>query len=198
MGEMAMHAGGTVSMWTRTPGQTWPGFAAAFLGMWMTMMVPMMIPPFAVTLWRNARAAVPGIKPLSPSSAWTGLGYFGVWSAIGVAILPVVAMVPAMSVGAPGARFVIGIAACAVQLTRWTARLVVAYRDVPANALVLRREDLGTPWRYGVWLGLHCARNCAPLMTIALVFTAMDFHAMAVATSLITAERLSGWQRLRR
>lgn len=55
MGEMSMHAGATMSMWTRMPGQTWPGFAASFLWMWITMMVPMMILPFAVTLWRCRR-----------------------------------------------------------------------------------------------------------------------------------------------
>lgn len=57
MGHMAMHANEAASMWTRTPGQTWPGFAASLLWMWMIMMVPMMIPPFAVTFWRYRRAA---------------------------------------------------------------------------------------------------------------------------------------------
>ena len=202
MGAMSMHAGAAMSMWTRMPGQTWPGFAVAFLGMWMTMMVPMMIPPFAIALWRNCRAAaVSGIRLFSASSVWAGLGYFGVWSVIGVAILPVVAMVSTVSVAAPGTRRVIGIAACAVQLAQWTTRLVRACRDVPAVKGVLRGDNPETPWRYGVCLGLHCARNCAPLMTIALAFTGMDFPVMAVATSLITAERLAplnGRQRRRR
>jgi hypothetical protein len=37
MGEMPMPGGWTMSMaWMRMPGQTWPGAAASFLGMWTT------------------------------------------------------------------------------------------------------------------------------------------------------------------
>ena len=55
MGEMSMRAGEAMSMWTRTSGQTWPGFAASFLWMWITMMAPMMILLLAVTVWRCRR-----------------------------------------------------------------------------------------------------------------------------------------------
>ena len=45
MGEMPMPGGWTMSMaWMRMPGQTWPGAAASFLGMWVAMMVAMMLP----------------------------------------------------------------------------------------------------------------------------------------------------------
>jgi hypothetical protein len=33
--------------WMRMPGQTWPGAAASFLGMWVVMMVAMMLPYLA-------------------------------------------------------------------------------------------------------------------------------------------------------
>src|SRR5947208_1105966 len=37
--DMAMPGGWTMSMaWMRMPGQTWPGAAAMFLGMWVVMM----------------------------------------------------------------------------------------------------------------------------------------------------------------
>ena len=40
MGGMAMPGGWTMSMaWMRMPGQTWPGAAASFLGMWVVIMV---------------------------------------------------------------------------------------------------------------------------------------------------------------
>ena len=42
-----MPGGWTMAMamaWTRMPGQTWPGAAASFLGMWVVMMVAMMLP----------------------------------------------------------------------------------------------------------------------------------------------------------
>jgi len=39
MGGMPMPGGWTMSMaWMRMPGQTWPGAAASFLGMWVVMM----------------------------------------------------------------------------------------------------------------------------------------------------------------
>jgi predicted metal-binding membrane protein len=93
MGDMAMHAGGAMSMWTRMPGQSWPGFAASFIGMWMTMMVPMMIPPFAVMLWRYRTAARrQGATRLGMASVMVTLGYFAVWSAIGVTLCPLAAI----------------------------------------------------------------------------------------------------------
>src|SRR5262249_7145813 len=42
MGDMPMPGGWTMSMaWMRMPGQTWPGAAASFLGMWVVMMLAM-------------------------------------------------------------------------------------------------------------------------------------------------------------
>jgi predicted metal-binding membrane protein len=45
MGEMLMPGDWSMSMtWTQMPGQTWPGAAASFLGMWVVMMLAMMLP----------------------------------------------------------------------------------------------------------------------------------------------------------
>jgi predicted metal-binding membrane protein len=53
MGEMPMRGGWTMSMaWMRMPGQTWPGIAASFLGMWVVMMVAMMLPSLVPMLRR--------------------------------------------------------------------------------------------------------------------------------------------------
>src|SRR6266571_7878546 len=53
MGGMSMPGGWTMSMaWMRMPGQTWPGAAASFLGMWTVMMVAMMLPSLVPMLWR--------------------------------------------------------------------------------------------------------------------------------------------------
>ncbi|HWS72596.1 MAG TPA: DUF2182 domain-containing protein, partial [Thermoanaerobaculia bacterium] len=53
MGEMPMPGGWTMSMtWMRMPGQTWPGAAASFLGMWVVMMVAMMLPSLVPMLQR--------------------------------------------------------------------------------------------------------------------------------------------------
>ena len=57
MGEMPMPGGWTMSMaWMRMPGQTWPGAAASFLGMWVVMMVAMMLPSLVPMLWRYRQA----------------------------------------------------------------------------------------------------------------------------------------------
>src|SRR5512135_598940 len=57
MGEMPMPGGWAMSMaWMRMPGQTWPGAAASFLGMWIVMMAAMMLPSLLPVLWRYRRA----------------------------------------------------------------------------------------------------------------------------------------------
>ena len=57
MDGMPMPGGWTMSMtWMRMPGQTWPGAAASFLGMWIVMMVAMMLPSLVPMLWRYRKA----------------------------------------------------------------------------------------------------------------------------------------------
>src|SRR5713101_8480210 len=57
MGGMPMPGGWTMSMaWMRMPGQTWPGAAASFLGMWVVMMVAMMLPSLVPLPWRYRQA----------------------------------------------------------------------------------------------------------------------------------------------
>src|SRR5919108_1951753 len=57
MAEMPMPGGWTMSMaWMRMPGQSWPGAAASFLGMWVVMMVAMMLPSLVPMLWHYRQA----------------------------------------------------------------------------------------------------------------------------------------------
>ena len=70
MGEMPMPGGWTMSMaWMRMPGQTWPGAAASFLGMWVVMMVAMMLPSLVPMLWRYRQARTRGRAGLGGSSS---------------------------------------------------------------------------------------------------------------------------------
>src|SRR5262245_32237048 len=56
-GGMPMPGGWTMSMaWMRMPGQTWPGAAASFLGMWIVMMVAMMLLSLVPMLGRYRQA----------------------------------------------------------------------------------------------------------------------------------------------
>jgi predicted metal-binding membrane protein len=57
MGEMPMPGAWMMSMaWMRMCGQTWPGAAAAFIRMWVVMMVAMMLPSLGPMLWRYREA----------------------------------------------------------------------------------------------------------------------------------------------
>src|SRR6186713_36589 len=84
---MEMPGGWTMSMtWMRMPGQSWPGAAATFLGMWTVMMIAMMLPSLVPMLWRYRRA-VADVDPaaLDVLTALVGLGYFFVWTVFGAA-----------------------------------------------------------------------------------------------------------------
>ena len=62
MGGMPMPGGWTMSMaWMRMPGQTWPGAAASFLGMWVVMMMAMMLPSLVAMLRRYCQVAATAI-----------------------------------------------------------------------------------------------------------------------------------------
>src|SRR5438309_2296994 len=90
MGGMPMPGGWTMSMaWMRMPGQTWPGAAASFLGMWVVMMVAMMLPSLVPMLWRY-RQAVHRTREtrLGWLTAVVGAGYFFVWTVFGMAAFP--------------------------------------------------------------------------------------------------------------
>ncbi len=162
MGEMPMPGGWTMSaVWVRMPGQTWPGVAASFLGMWIVMMVAMMLPSIVPTLWRY-RQAVGRAGMTHPDwlTALVGMGYFFVWTLFGAAVFP------------------LGVGLSAIAM-----RQPALARAVPSDA--------GTAWRHGVLLGLHCGHGCAGLMAILLVVGVMDLRVMAVVTAAITAERLA-------
>jgi predicted metal-binding membrane protein len=82
MGDMSMPGGWTMSMaWMRMPGQTWPGAAATFLGMWVVMMVAMMLPTL-VPMLRRYRQAVGkvGETRLGWLTALVSVAYFFVWT----------------------------------------------------------------------------------------------------------------------
>jgi predicted metal-binding membrane protein len=199
MGEMPMPGGWTMSMaWMRMPGQTWPGAAASFLGMWVVMMVAMMMPSLVPMLWRYRQAVGrPGSTHLGRLTALVGMGYFFVWTVFGMAAFPLgVALAavgmqqPALARAVPIAVGVVVLMAGPLQLTPWKARHLACCRELPGRGLTLP-ADAGTAWRHGLRLGLHCSQCCVGLMAILLVIGVMDPLAMAVVAVAITAERLA-------
>ena len=103
MGGMPMPGGWTMSMaWMRMPGQTWPGAAATFLGMWVVMMAAMMLPALVPMLRRYRGAvAVTGEPRLGRLAALVGAGYFLVWTLFGMAAFPVGVVLAAIAMEQP-------------------------------------------------------------------------------------------------
>jgi predicted metal-binding membrane protein len=185
-------------MWTRMPGQTWPGAAASFLGMWVVMMVAMMLPSLVPMLWRYRQAVGNASETrLGWLTVLVGMGYFFVWAVFGMAVFPLGVTLSAIAMRHPVLAHFEPIAVGAVvlivgllQFTSWKTRRVACC----SQALVRGRTllaDAETAWRHGLRLGLHCGSCCASLMTILLVCGVMDLRVMAVVTAAITAERFA-------
>lgn len=199
MGEMSMPGGWTMSMaWMRMPGQTWPGAAASYLGMWIVMMVAMMLPSLVPMLWRYRQAVGrTGETCLGLLTVLVGLGYFFVWTVFGIAafllgvtLATVLMQMPALARAVPLAVGVVVLIAGALQFTAWKAHNLACCREVPACCATLPAAA-GTAWRYGLRLGFHCVHCCAGLTAILLVIGVMDLRAMAAVMAAITVERLA-------
>jgi predicted metal-binding membrane protein len=153
----------------------------------------------AATAAMNEAGGAAGTREvrLGRLTALVGLGYFVVWTAIGVAAYPlgvglaaIEMRVPALARAVPMAAGAIVLVAGALQFTAWKARHLGCCREAPGRGRTLP-ADAGTAWRHGLRLGLDCASCCAGLMAILLVLGVMDLVAMAVVAAAITAERLA-------
>ena len=198
MGEMPMSGGWSMSMtWMLMPGQTWLDTAASFLGMWVVMMVAMMLPSSVPMLWRYRRAVgwVSEVR-LAWLTALVGIGYFFVWTLLGMFAFPlgmalatIEMQSPALSRAVPIAVSLVILIGGALQFTKWKAQQLAYCRESPGRCTL--PADAGTAWRHGLRLGLHCSYCCAGLTAIFLVLGVMDLRAMAVVTAAITIERLA-------
>lgn len=198
MGGMPMPGGWTMSMtWMRMPGQSWPGAAASFVGMWVVMTVAMMLPSLVPTLWRYRRAVSRiSAAPLDLLTSLVGIGYFSVWTLPGIAAFPVgVALAgaeiqhPTLARAVPLTVSAVVLIAGLIQFTPWKARQLACCREIticPCTA----PTDASSAFQYGLRLGIHCNYCCAGLTAILLVVDIMDIRAMAVLTVAITLERL--------
>jgi predicted metal-binding membrane protein len=199
MSEMPMPGGWTMSMaWMRMPGQSWPGTATSFLGMWVVMMVAMMLPSLVPVLWRYRQAIrKAGETRLNWLTVLVSLGYFVVWALSGVVIFPLGAALAnvemqqtALARAVPITAGVIVVIAGALQFTAWKARHLACCREAPGPGRALL-VDTGAAWRYGLRLGVHCNCDCLGMTAILLVIGVMDLRAMAFVAAGITAERLA-------
>ena len=139
-GEMPTPGGWTMSMaWMRMPGQTWAGATASFVGMWVVMMAAMMLPSLAPVLWRY-RLSLRTIRDARRGRLTTlvGLGYFFVWTLLGLAVFPMGAAMatiemeqPALARAVPIAAGWVVVVAGAVQFTKWKANHLTSCREAP-------------------------------------------------------------------
>jgi predicted metal-binding membrane protein len=180
------------------PQQTWYGAATGYLGMWMAVMVPMMLPSLIPMLSRYRRSVrgAAGIH-LHGLTALVGVGYFLIWAVLGAATSAARAGVMAVEmrwgtlaqwlpVAAGGLLLVAG----AVQFTSWKARQLALWREGSGCGCPPAPTALGA-WRHGLRLGVRCSLCCGSLMLALLAIGMMDLVAMAAVTLAITAERLA-------
>lgn len=201
MGEIPMPGGGALSMaWLPVCGQTWPGTAASFIGMWAVMMVAMMLPSLAPMLWRYRQAlgahghAHPGT--LTALLTVAGAAYFCVWIALGAAIFALGAAlaetamkIPAVARALPLASGMAVLLGGLFQFTASKTRSLACCRGQVEQHQAFA-AGTGAAWQHGLRLGLHCSRSCAGLTVILLVMGVMDLGAMALVTAATTAERI--------
>jgi predicted metal-binding membrane protein len=200
-GGMPMAGGWTMSMaWMRMPEQTWPGAAAAFMGMWILMMVAMMLPSL-VPMLLGYRGSVyrSGEARLGARTALVGAGYFAVWAVFGAAVYPVGIALgaaemrwPTLARSVPLATGLILLLAGGVQLTSWKARHLGHCRDA-CGCVPALPPDAQSAWWHGLRLGRHCSLCCSGFILILLVTGVMDLWIMAAVAGAITAERLAPW-----
>jgi predicted metal-binding membrane protein len=158
MGAMPMPGGWTMSMvWMRMPGQTWPGAAASFLGMWIVMMMAMMLPSLIPMLWRYRQAiGRTGETRLGRPTALVAAGYFFVWTAVGLAAFPlglalatIEMQQPALARAVPIVAGVVVLIAGALQFTAWKARYLACCREAAWRSRALS-ANARTALRYGL------------------------------------------------
>src|SRR4051812_12147856 len=152
------------------------------------MMVAMMLPSVAPTLWRYHRHLRAMRTPqVGQRTSLFAAGYASVWSAIGLLLFGMNAALPPF---APSALGVLVLRVGVVQRSRWKAKQLLRCREACVEACSVPTNVI-TAWREGCELGFDCALSCAGPMTVLLVGGLMDPRVMLSITALIPAERVT-------
>ena len=154
--------------------------------MTVAMMVAMMLPSVAPTLWRYHRhARVMQMPRAFPRTMLFTAGYVSVWSAVAL----VLSALPASSLSMWGTAAVF-LGAGMLQRSRWKARQLLRCREscVPARRL---RGNVIMALAEGCRLGIDCCLSCAAPMGVLYVMGLMDARMMMLTMAAITAERVA-------
>jgi predicted metal-binding membrane protein len=198
-GDMPMPGGWTMSMaWAHMPGQSLPGAAGAFVGLWVVMMMAMMLPSIVPVLSAYRRSMLErGVGRADAGAALAGAGYFVIWTlcgivayALGALVMAAVVQSPALSRSVPIASGIVLMAAGIWQFTTIKARELSSCREPPVREPE-RRAGPGAAFSHGLHLGTHCVVCCAGLMVTLLVAGVMSLVAMTLIALAILVERLA-------
>lgn len=165
--------------------------SASLIGMWVPMMAAMMLPSLVPTLWlyrRSVRARGNGAAVLL--TVMMAAGYFLVWTALGLATVPLIAPMSMLRRVAPVIVGVVVLAAGALELSSWKARQLDCCRRDTGHPCA-RPSSASAAFGSGVHLGLHCCSCCAGVTALLLVSGDMSLRAMTLATAAVTVERLA-------
>jgi predicted metal-binding membrane protein len=196
---MPMPGGWHMSMtWMPMSGQSLFRAAASFLAMWDVMMLAMMLPCLAPALLRYRNAVQQtGIGRSGWLTALAGLGYFLIWTIVGLAVFPLGVGLNAilmqhkeLSLMVPPAVGIVVLAVGLLQLTEWKLHQLACCRELPFRGQPAP-YDAWTAWKHGLRLGIRCSRCSAGLMSILLVTGMMNLFGMAIVTIAINVERLA-------
>jgi predicted metal-binding membrane protein len=198
-GGMKMPGGWEMSMmWMPMAGQSTLGFAAMFIAMWAAMMIAMMLPS-AMPMLLIYRKAITNMGQPHPNlrTAMLGLGYFGIWSALGAAVWAIGLGLArwemtseAVSRAVPmvgGATLIV----CGVyQWTKWKSSCLKHCRDPLCMIADHLHDGAAGALRMGIAHGTFCALCCWSLMLMQIVLGIMNLAAMAGIALVIALEKL--------
>lgn len=158
------------------------------------MMVAMMLPSLAPTVWRyRGYLRSRHVPDASRRAILFSAGYSGVWAAIGLAVFAISAeLSPMITVSslAPWLAGVIVLCAGSLQRSGWKSRRLVRCRR-PREIAAEAPRGVRAAWRDGCRLGIDCGLSCAAPMAILIVAGLMDARPMALITLAITVERVA-------
>ena len=159
------------------------------------MMVAMMLPSIAPTLWRYHRH-LRSMRVPSAGRRTTILaaGYAGVWTLVSLALYALAVEVSPMGMPSMGPSFapltvgVVVLCVGGVQSSRWKESHLLRCRECVETQFV---ESTGVTAWTGVRLGIDCCSSCAAPMAILFVAGLMNTPMMLMVTGVIAAERVA-------
>jgi len=181
-------------MWTLLCGKPWLSSAISFIGMWTTMMIPMMLPSLSPVLWHHNKAFIKlcahhgGYR-----TAMVGVGYFCAWAVagavvylVGTLLLWVAVFFPMLARHIPIISGIVIVIAGLFQLTKWKMQLLYACTVASCQG----KATLLTAWRIGFNLGSACVLSCLGLTILWIFNGMMDPVWMMIMTFAVMGERI--------